>query len=722
MTRSAAIAALTALATAIAIIAADLTPPASAQSNDETTGRIVARLLEDGRVEFGWQPTGGERVLPRQRYFPADATVDRWLRSSPVEVGGAEIGRINARLLSDGRIEFAFTPTDGERILTRSRYFPPNAGVGRWLRSTEIAFGPAAPRYIAISAAYGSHTCAISTSGDLACWGANEYGQSDTPTGSYTAVSTGSRHTCAIRESGELECWGYNGVGQVDAPEGSYSVVSAGANHTCAVRESGELECWGTNDGWRGYLGQSDPPPGTFTAVSTGLQHSCGLRTSGEIACWGSNEKYAGWNEETQEHEYADTNQATPPAGSFTAVGAGGWAHSCGLRESGQVACWGDNTSGQTNAPEGSFTAISTGTYHNCGLRENGAIECWGDNEQGQTDAPEGSFTAVSAAWRHTCGLRDTGAIECWGDNEYGQIDTPTESGQQPYAGPRYTAVSAGVDHTCAIRESGELECWGSNEGFDGYVGQSDPPPGTFIAVSAAVGSYISCGLRDTGEIECWGDVAAIEDNPPTGSYTALSAGWFNVCGLRENGAIDCTTDDTPAGRFSAVSTGGSGSGNPGWHTCAIRESDSAIECWGNNELFKITTINEETQAAEGEWVHTGQAAPPPGSFTAVSAGTYHTCAIRTGGAIECWGNNESGESDAPDGAYTAVSAGFESTCGLRGDGAITCWGRAYYSSKPVGRYTAVSVGGGHACAIRDTGAIRCWGNNNDGQTDVPTN
>ena len=135
--RSAAIAVLTALAAVAAILAADFTAPIQAQS-DDITGRIVARLLDDGRVEFGWQPTiegekAGARVLPRQRNFPTDATPNRWLRSSPVEVDGAEIGRINARLLSDGRIEFAFTPTDGERIAPPSRYFPADARVGRWL-------------------------------------------------------------------------------------------------------------------------------------------------------------------------------------------------------------------------------------------------------------------------------------------------------------------------------------------------------------------------------------------------------------------------------------------------------------------------------------------------------------------------------------------------------------------------------------------------------------
>ena len=47
--------------------------------------RIVAQRLEDGRVEFGLEQDG-ERILPRVRYFPADAPVGRWLRSSPVPV------------------------------------------------------------------------------------------------------------------------------------------------------------------------------------------------------------------------------------------------------------------------------------------------------------------------------------------------------------------------------------------------------------------------------------------------------------------------------------------------------------------------------------------------------------------------------------------------------------------------------------------------------------
>ena len=120
------------------------TPPAGShvasavEAPPAVLGRIVARRLVDGRTEFGFQTASGERVLPRSRYFPISARVGRWLNSSPVEIDGVAIGRINARLLADDRIEFAFTATNGERILPSSRYFPAGAALDRWLRSSEI--------------------------------------------------------------------------------------------------------------------------------------------------------------------------------------------------------------------------------------------------------------------------------------------------------------------------------------------------------------------------------------------------------------------------------------------------------------------------------------------------------------------------------------------------------------------------------------------------------
>ena len=110
------------------------TPATKATSVD---GRIIARLLADGRIEFGFEPEGGEQILPRSRYFPATAG-GGWLASSDVVLNGEQLGRITARRLADGRVEFGFIPANGERILPSSRYFPASASVGRWLRSSVI--------------------------------------------------------------------------------------------------------------------------------------------------------------------------------------------------------------------------------------------------------------------------------------------------------------------------------------------------------------------------------------------------------------------------------------------------------------------------------------------------------------------------------------------------------------------------------------------------------
>ncbi len=165
--RSAAVASLAALAAIAAIIAADFTAPVSAQSDDlmldspgeeQPSGRIVARRLSNGRTELGWQQrtngAWGARILPRARRlnstFPR-AEFGNWLRTSPVEVGGVEIGRIEARKRRDRGIELAFRPTGGERILPSSNYIPANVQVGAWVSTSEIAIDPAVflPRQIA---------------------------------------------------------------------------------------------------------------------------------------------------------------------------------------------------------------------------------------------------------------------------------------------------------------------------------------------------------------------------------------------------------------------------------------------------------------------------------------------------------------------------------------------------------------------------------------------
>ena len=109
--------------------------------------RIVARKLADSRIEFGLQQrnpnnTWGDRELPRVRFFPTTAGVNRWLVSSPLAVPPGDT-RIVARKLADDRIEFGLQQRNPDntwenRQLPRVRFFPTTAGVNRWLNSSAL--------------------------------------------------------------------------------------------------------------------------------------------------------------------------------------------------------------------------------------------------------------------------------------------------------------------------------------------------------------------------------------------------------------------------------------------------------------------------------------------------------------------------------------------------------------------------------------------------------
>ena len=106
--------------------------------------RIIARVGDDGRVEHGVELTFGRRILPPERFLPADAPAGTWKLSGEVRVWPVPIGKIRARRLADGRVEMGFISADGRAITPDIAYLPADAPEGVWFRSSEIAV-PAAP-------------------------------------------------------------------------------------------------------------------------------------------------------------------------------------------------------------------------------------------------------------------------------------------------------------------------------------------------------------------------------------------------------------------------------------------------------------------------------------------------------------------------------------------------------------------------------------------------
>jgi hypothetical protein len=139
-------------------------------------------------------------------------------------------------------------------------------------------------------------------------------------------------------------------------------------------------------------------------------------------------------------------------------------------------------------------------------------------------------------------------------------------------------------------------------------------------------------------------------------------------------------------------------------HACALA-TDGTIVCWGSNT--------------------SGQATPPAGTFTSVSAGISHTCAVQTGGAAVCWGSNSQGATTPPTGTlFTSLSAGSSYTCGvLKSDASIACWGAngVGQAAAQASSFVSVSAGLDQTCGVKTDGSLACWGSNAFGQASPPT-
>ncbi|MGH7568126.1 MAG: RCC1 domain-containing protein [Gemmatimonadales bacterium] len=339
----------------------------------------------------------------------------------------------------------------------------------------------------------------------------------------FVAVDAGVLHTCALTTTNRVYCWGWNDDGQVGdgsrsnrrypsrvAGSATYASVTAGGGHTCAVTTGGAPQCWGLN--FTGQLGDGSTTRRTtpvvvsggltLTTLDAGGTYSCGLIVADSTAwCWG-------WGGTGQLGDGArSAAQPTPVAvlggRKYTAV-SGGTQHTCGLAADSTAWCWGDNGFGQlgngtladTTQPvlvSGGLKliAITTGYFHTCALAPNGDAFCWGDNSTGQlgdtlvvgsSNTPRlvlggQSFAAITAGAVHTCGITVGGAGYCWGSGASGQLGSQpaalcgTTAGLQECTrvpalisgGLSFVRISGGTRHSCGLTTGQLVYCWGLN-------------------------------------------------------------------------------------------------------------------------------------------------------------------------------------------------------------------------------------------------------------------
>ncbi len=334
--------------------------------------------------------------------------------------------------------------------------------------------------------------------------------------------------------------------------------------------------------------------------------------------------------------------------------------------------------------------SIAASGSHACLVGASHNLQCWGYGLDGSLGNGQGTSTAlpvavsgagsgvamVTVGANHACLLTSSGGVQCWGNNSYGQLgNSTTTPSNTPAAVPGLASgivwIAAGGYHTCAITAGGALLCWGHNS--FGQVGNGTTTdvlaPTTILAngVASVAGGYgHTCAVMTGGALQCWGNNAGGQLG--VGSTTASTS---PVAVAALPGVIRV------AGGYS--------------HTCAITTGGAAW-CWGDNSYGQIgdgTTAMRTTPVAVSGL--------GSGVVSLANAGAYHTCALTSGGAVQCWGDNSNGQL----GNSTLTNAATPQAVVGLGSGVLE-----------------IAAGQFFSCAVTGIQAY-CWGADNYGQLGI---
>ena len=636
----------------------------------------------------------------------------------------------------------------------------------------------------------GSHTCALTNSNHVKCWGSGRSGQlgdkrkgrhiSTTPVDVHTssenaspldnikAISSGGHHTCALTNNNHVKCWGSSQSGQrgdkkhgrhisatpVDvhtssansSPLGNIKAISSGGGHTCALTLSGHVKCWG--NGKYGQLGNStfssDPIPTivnsssmisaplhSIKAISSGERHTCAITHDSRVKCWGNGDF-------RQFARIFSGNSSTPIdiAPTFLkeikAISSRAF-QSCALTNNRLLKCWGQGAYGSPFRKPSEIKAVSSGGNHNCAINKLNKVLCWGRGGDGQLgdgtsrDSSNpvsvkissidpillGNVREIISGINYTCVLTSNNNVKCWGMG-YGHVPVDVDTISKDLTSlstikwmSRWASTNPSKKHipvkniktilsnhnqTCILSRSGKVKCWEKGKEFKNLFSTDIPTSGTDTTPLSNIkeigsGRYYVCALTNDGHVKCWGD----------GSIGALGNGKQE----RRDSIfipVDVHTSAKDSSPLSNIKTIGIGND----HACALT-NDGHVKCWGNERTGALGNGKQgkHNSLSAPVDVHTSSAnSSPLGNIKTISSGVSHTCALTTRGNVKCWGRNEDGQLGSRVSFQSLVPVNVHTSA---------------IDSTPLGNIKAIISGGNYVCALTNDGHVKCWGQGESG-------
>lgn len=322
----------------------------------------------------------------------------------------------------------------------------------------------------------------------------------------------------------------------------------------------------------------------------------------------------------------------------------------------------------------------------------------------------------ISAGGGHTMVIDTDGNLWGWGNNFVGQVGDGTRDNR--YSPIRIMSdvvmVSSGRSFTTAVTEDNSLWIWGINIGVrDSNYNEPVRIMGDVVAVSA--GGDHAMAITDDGSLWAWGSNAS------------------GQLGLGHEIRMGFTDYSIPVRIMEDVVAVSSGND----HTMALT-ADGSLWTWGSNTTGQL-----------GHGV-LGMGFPEHvkpvrimENVVAISAGAFHSMAIRNDGSLWAWGQNSRGE--LGDGStqfrqtpvhimndVAVVSSGGHHTMAVANDGVLWGWGentsgeilddsipRHANPVQVVSDVVAVSSGNGYTVALFTNGEVWGWGRNAYGQLGV---